>query len=201
MLLGSIASAHAASEFYCCQENASGRRICGDSLPAVCRGQSYRVLDSSGNVIREVGPPLTPEQKAELTLEKARQKRLEEAAREMRRRDQALLDTYSMPEDIDMAQKKAEADINAAILATVARIDVAQVKKKKLEEEAEFYKKKTVPGDLAKQLESVTHEIGLQQELLNVKKRDFETVRTKYDADRKRYQELTGRMSAQQRPR
>lgn len=204
LLLLSLGSAFAGGDFYCCQDNASGRRLCGDTLPPLCRGQAYRVIDSSGNVIKEVGPPLTPEQKAELTLENARRKRMEEAAREQRRKDQALLDTYATLEDIDQAQKKAEADINAAILATIARIDVAHVKRKKLEEEAEFYKKKTMPADLAKQLEAINHEIGLQQELLNVKKHDFDTVRTKYDADRKRYNELTGKpatANSQQRSR
>ena len=193
LLLCGLSSAQAAGEFYCCQDNASGRRICGDTLPPVCRSQSYRVLDSAGNLTREVGPPLTAEQKEEKKLEEIRRKRLEEAAREQRRKDQALLDTYSTLEDIDLAQKKAEADVNAAILSVVSRIDIAHVKRKKLDEEAEFYKKKTLPADLAKQLEAVNHEISTQQELLNVKKHDFETIRSKYDADRKRYLELTGK--------
>lgn len=193
LLLCGLSSAQAASEFYCCLDNASGRRICGDTLPPVCRNQSYRVLDSAGNLTREVGPPLTAEQKEEKKLEEIRRKRLEEAAREQRRKDQALLDTYSTLEDIDLAQKKAEADVNAAILSVVSRIDIAHVKRKKLDEEAEFYKKKSLPADLAKQIEAVNHEISTQQELLNVKKHDFDTIRTKYDADRKRYIELTGK--------
>lgn len=199
-LLGTFAAAQAAGEFYCCPEPGTGRRICGDTLPPQCRGQSYRVLDSLGNLVKEVGPPLTPEQKAELTLEKARQKRLEEAAREQRRRDQALLDTYATPEDIDLAQKKAEADINVAILATIARIDAAYAKRKKLDVEAEFYKKTPMPAELAKQIEAINHEIGLQQNLMTLKQRDFDTVRTKYDADRKRYFELTGKTSKESQP-
>jgi hypothetical protein len=194
ILLASLAtSAGATGEFYCCQDPNSGRRVCGDTLPEQCRGRAYRVLDSGGNVVKEVGPPLTPEQKAELAQETKRKKLLEEASREQRRKDQALLDTYAAPEDIDLAQSKAEADVNLAIQAAQERIVVAQKKRKKFEDEAEFYKKKEMPAELAKQLHALEHEIKLQRELQDVKKREFDVIKAKYDADRKRYGELTGR--------
>lgn len=183
----------AAGELYCCPDPATGRRICGDSLPEQCRGRAYRVLDNNGNVIKEVGPPLTPEQKAEQVLEARRKKQLEDTAREQRYRDQALLDTYATPQDIDLAQKKAESDVNLAIQDTQARINEAGSKRKKFEAEAEFYKKKAMPAELAKELRTLEHEIKIQQELLDVKKREFDTIKAKYDADRKRYYEVTKR--------
>lgn len=189
-------SAQAAGEFYCCQDPASGRRVCGDTLPEQCRGRAYRVLDSGGNVVKEVGAPLTPEQKAEQILENRRKKKQEEADRELRRRDQALLDTYTTPEDIDIAQKKAEADVNVAIQATNDRIATAQKKRNKLADEAEFYKKKAMPPELEKDLRAIEHEIKLQQELVELKKKEFDTIKAKYDADRKRYFELTRRSPA-----
>ncbi|UCV19140.1 hypothetical protein [Ferribacterium limneticum] len=193
LLLISLGTAQAAGEFYCCHDPSTGRRVCGDMLPEQCRGRAYRVLDSGGNIVKEVGAALTPEQKAELVLENRRRKQLEDASREQRRRDQALLDTYAMPEDIDLAQRKAEADVNLAILATITRIDQARTKRKKFENEAEFYKKKALPPDLERDLRALDHEIKLQQELLDIKKRDFEAIKSKYDADRKRYFELTRR--------
>lgn len=193
LLLISLGSAQAAGEFYCCNDPSTGRRVCGDMLPEQCRGRAYRVLDSGGNIVKEVGAALTPEQKAEQALENQRRKQLENASREQRRRDQALLDTYATPEDIDLAQRKAEADVNLTILATITRIDQARTKRKKLEDEAEFYKKKTLPPDLERDLRAIDHEIKLQQELLDIKKRDFGVIKAKYDADRKRYYELTRR--------
>ena len=193
LLLISLGSAQAAGEFFCCHDPSTGRRVCGDVLPDQCRGRAYRVLDSGGNIVKEVGAALTPEQKAEQVAENRRRKQLEDASREQRRRDQALLDTYAMPEDIDLAQKKAEADVNFAILATISRIDQARSKRKKFEDEAKFYKKKALPPDLERDLRALEHEIKLQQELLDIKKRDFEAIKAKYDADRKRYFELTRR--------
>ena len=191
LVLLAVGSAQAASEFYCCQDPANGRRVCGDTLPEQCRGRAYRILDSGGNIVKEVDAPLTPEQKAELVLENKRRKQLEDAGREQRRRDQALLDTYTTAEDIDLAQKKAEADVNLAIQATNERIATAQKKRKKFADEAEFYKKKALPPELEKDLRAIDHEIRLQQELIALKQKEFDTIKAKYDADRKRYFELT----------
>lgn len=200
LLLLSALPAQAAGEFYCCQDPSSGRRVCGDTLPGACRGQSYRLIDNAGNVIKEVGKPLTLEQKAEqLALEKQR-KHQEELAREQRRKDQALLDTYSLPEDIDLAQGKAEADVNFSIKAAQAKIADVQKKRAKLLNEAEFYKKKALPAELDRDLKATEHEIKVQQELIDVKQHDLATIKTKYDADRKRYFELTGRSSSPARP-
>ena len=163
VLLILSASASAAGEFYCCQDPNSGRRVCGDTLPEQCRGRAYRVLDSGGNLVKEVGQALTPEQKAEQVLENRRKKLLEEASREQRRKDQALLDTYATPEDIDLAQGKAEADVNLAIQAAQERIVAARKKRKKFEDEAEFYKKKEIPPELAKQLHALEHEIKVSK--------------------------------------
>ena len=185
-----------AGEFYCCQDISTGRRVCGDILPDQCRGHAYRVFDSNGNVIKEVGPPLTQEQKAEQLIELRRKKQIEEAAREQRRRDQALLDTYATPQDIDLAQSKAEADVAFAIQTGQANIDEARAKRRKFESEAEFYKKKAMPASLAKELSALDHQIKVQQELVDVKTREFGAIKAKYDADRKRYYELTGRTTA-----
>ena len=196
LVLLAVGSAQAASEFYCCQDPANGRRVCGDTLPEQCRGRAYRILDSGGNIVKEVGAPFSPEQKAELILENKRRKQLEDAGREQRRRDQALLDTYTTAEDIDLAQKKAEADVNLAIQATNERIATAQKKRKKFADEAEFYKKKALPPELEKDLRAIDHEIRLQQELIALKQKEFDTIKAKYDADRKRYFELTRRPPA-----
>lgn len=192
LLLVIAASAQAGSEFYCCQD-ANGRRVCSDTLPDQCRGRPYKVLDSAGNLTKEVGPPLTAEERAAQTADNQRKKQQEEAAREQQRKDQALLDTYATPQDIDLSQRKAEADVNLAIAATQAKISTASSKRKKLLDEAEFYRKKGLPPELDKNLRAVEHELKVEQELLDIKKHDFETIRAKYDADRQRYQELTGR--------
>ena len=182
------AAAQQSNKLYCCD----GGRICADSLPVQCRGKAFRILDDKGNVIKEVGPPLTPEQKAQLVLEEKQRKEAEDKLKEQRRKDQALLDTYATLEDIDIAQRKAESDINLAIKDIETKIEASKKKRKKFEDEAEFYKKNTMPAEVTKGLGEADHEIKTQQELLAVKRGDLQTIKTKYDTDRKRYIELTG---------
>jgi type IV secretory pathway VirB10-like protein len=182
------AAAQQSNKLYCCD----GGRICADSLPAQCRGKAFRIYDEKGNVIKEVGPPLTADQKAQLVLEEKQRKEAEEKLKEQRRKDQALLDTYATLDDIDIAQRKAENDINLAIKDIEAKIEASKKKRKKFEDEAEFYKKKTLPAEVAKGLGEADHEIKTQQELLAVKRGDLQSIKTKYDTDRKRYIELTG---------
>jgi hypothetical protein len=125
-------------QIYCCD----GGRICGDSLPEQCRGKAYRILDSGGNVIKEVGPPLTLRAKSKLAPKLCARRNWRMQAKEQRRKDQALLDTYATPQDIDLAQQKAETDVNLAIQAAQNKIDDARKRRQKFENEAEFYKKR-----------------------------------------------------------
>lgn len=204
-LLLLLALPASAGEIYCCPDPTTGRRICEDVVPTQCRGRGYKVLDSGGNLLRDVPPPLTAEQKAQQAQEAKLRKQQEEQLKEQRRKDQALLDTYATPADIDLAQQKAENDLNTAIASAKAQMESLNSSKlQQLEKEAEFYKKKTLPPELVKQLDAAKHEISLLQELINLKQKDFDTVRKKYDADRKRYFELTCRSSVtsnQSRPR
>lgn len=182
----------ATGQLFCCTDPGSGRRVCGDTLPSLCRGQAHRIFDKAGNVIKEVAAPLTPEQKAAAAIEAARVKQLEEDRRERRRIDQALLATYATAEDIDMAQNKAENDVKQTIRTAHEKIVEQQKVQRKLAAEAEFYKRKAMPPDLENNLRTVGHEIRLQQELIELKRKELATIHAKYDMDRRRYFELTG---------
>lgn len=186
-------SAEAAGNFFCCPDPVSGRRTCGDTLPEVCRGKAYRITDGAGNILKEVGPPLTAEQKAEVAAQARRKQEQDDLVREQRRKDQALLDTYSSVHDIEVAQKQAEADLQHAIVSANAQIDVIRQQRWKFENEAEFYKKSTLPPEVARGLREADYGIKLLEETREIKRRDFQTIKAKYDSDRKRYLEVTNR--------
>ena len=65
--------------------------------------------------------------------------------------------------------------------------------RKKYEREAEFYKKKAIPADVAKELREADYSIKLLEETREVKRRDFQTIKAKYDSDRRRYLEIISR--------
>ncbi len=192
VLLLALAASHAlaappgpppgAPALFCCVHN--GRSVCADSFPEQCRGKPYRVLDSKGNLLKEVGPPMSAEQKA--AAEAA-----EKQAKDQKRQDQALLDTYSNVKEVDLARERAEALHNTAIINAEAQIDVLQKKRKKLETEA----KAGGPAapQIARELKTNAEEMKAQEDIRDSRKREVEAVRAKYEADRKRYLELSGR--------
>ncbi len=185
LLLGSVGVQ--AANLYCCQDPASGRRVCADGLPEQCRGKPYRILDSAGNVVKEVEGALTPEQRAQRAADAKRQRELDEAARIQRRKDQALLETYGSLDDIETARQRAESEVQEAIRQTEQRIAAVQKERKRWADEAEFYKRRTLPADVDSGLRNADYEIKAQTELLDAKQRELELVRKKYDEDRRRF--------------
>lgn len=184
----------AGNNMICCQVD--GRKVCGDSMPAQCIGKAYSLVNDRGIVIRHVDAPKSEEQKEQdaIVAKKKRDAELAEklADKEQQRRDRALLDTYGSEKDIDVLRARAEQDVTSAIKQAEARVAESQKRKKKLEAEAEFYKNKPLPDEVRKGIKESEFEIKAQQELIDVKQKDLLAVRAKYDAEKRRYRELTG---------
>lgn len=182
----------AAGALFCCADD-NGKQVCGDILPQACYGRAYRELGDSGRTTRRVEAPLTAEQRVQRAAEEERRKAEEEALKEQKRKDRALLDTYGTEKDIETLRRRAELDVNLSIKAAEEKIAEARKKREKLEGEAEFYKKKQLPAEIAKGMRDVDYEIKAQGSVIESKKRDLETIRAKFEEDRRRFLELSRR--------
>lgn len=192
LLLGFAHSASQAGVLYCCNDE-RGKQVCSDLLPQACYGRAYREIGESGFVQRHVDAPLTAEQRAQRAAEDAQRKADEEVLKEQRRKDVALLNTYSSVKDIELMRERAEQDAQAAIRAAEVKIAAARLQRKKYEDEAEFYKKKTLPPEIDKGLRDADLEIRAQGSIIEVKKKEMGMIRAKYDDDTRRYLELSRR--------
>lgn len=195
LALSGAGSAAAAGQFYCCNDD-HGKQVCGDILPPACYGRAYRELGSSGRTVRNVDAPLTAEQRAQRVAEEEQRKEREAALKEQKRKDQALLETYATEKDIETLRRRAENDVNLSIKAAEDKIAEAYKQRKKFENEAEFYKKKQLPAQVDKGLRDADAEVAAQMTVIASKKKDLETIRVKYDEDRRRFLELTRRAPA-----
>ena len=182
-------SALAAGNFFCCND-ASGKQVCGDILPQACYGRAYRELGSNGQTIRTVDAPLTAEQRIQREAEEEKRKREEEKRKEQQRKDQALLNTYGNEQDIELMRKRAEGDVLKAIANAEKKIVEIRQQRKKFENEAEFYKKKTLPHEVQKGLADADSDINSQEVFIAEKKKELEVIRAKYDEDKRRFVEL-----------
>ncbi len=173
--------------------DAKGKTYYTQVPPTECFGRDTQEMNKSGTIIRknQTSAPLTPEQLQ--AREGDRKKKLEEdeKAKEERRKNLALLNTYSSEKDIDDARARALKEAQDAIAETEKRIAGAQQRQKELAVEKEFYAKKPVPFKLKQEMTNVDIEIKTQTELLDAKKREISTINAKYDLDKRRYVELT----------
>ena len=189
------ASSLAAPSIFCCN-NEAGRQVCGDVLPSACYGRAYRELGYTGRTARTVEAPLTGEQRVQRAAEEQRRSEQERLLNEQRRKDQALLNTYGSEKDIEIMRSRAERDLATAIKAAEERIAEIRRQRKKFEDEAEFYKKRQLPADVAKGLRDADQEIRAQESVIESKKKDLDAIRLKYDEDLRRFVELSKRPPA-----
>ncbi|TXG86933.1 MAG: hypothetical protein E6R10_09010 [Rhodocyclaceae bacterium] len=186
----------AGANIFCCNDE-RGKQVCGDILPMACVGRAYREINQVGMVVRIVEAPLSPEMKALRAQEERKKQEVEEAAREQRRMDAALAQTYGNEADIDLMRQRAEADVHKSIAAANEKIAEAKRRRKKFENEAEFYKKKQVPPEVEKGLKEEDYEIRAQEELIEAKKREFDLIKAKFDEDKRRFREMKARSRTQ----
>lgn len=183
---------------FCCNDD-GGRQVCSDILPPQCYGRAYREINERGITIRRIEAPLTAEQRAQREAEQRRKRDEERLVQEQRRKDLALLQTYSTAQDIDIFRARTIKDLERSIADTKERQEELRGKQKTLLEEAEFYKKKPMPAELRNAIKNNEAEIQTLQNLIDLRNRDIEAANAKYDEDKRRYLELVRDKSASPR--
>ena len=175
---------------YKCRD-ANGKVYYTQVPPRECLGRDTQELNKSGVVVKQSERAATS---AEIQARDAAQKKKaeqDEAAREERRKNTALLNTYSSEKDIEDQRTQALKEAQEQIAATEKSIAGAQKRQKDLESEKEFYVKKPMPPKLKQEISNIDIEIKNQTALLEAKKKEIDTINAKYDQDKKRYVELT----------
>lgn len=178
------------TDVFCCEVE-GGKHLCGNPMPPQCLTRARREM-TPGGTVRQVTAPLTPEQKAEQEAAAARKKKEDEQRAEQRRKDAALVASYASEKDIDAKRDRALAQANQFLKQAQDRYADIQKAKQKLDDEAEFYKKKTMPPQLQVQMKQNQSELAAQQGVLEGRKQDIEAIRARFEQEKKRYVELTG---------
>jgi hypothetical protein len=184
-----LAEASAAT-IYCC-DDANGRPVCGDVLPAACYGRAYREKGPQGTIRREVAAPLGAEEIARRKADEQRRKDEEATQLKQRRLDQALLETYGSVDDIDRRRDRELGEIERSLEEARTREVELQARRKRLEQDVEFYKGRQVPRELATSLRAIDSELATFGALFETKAKEIEAARARFAADRARYSELT----------
>ena len=193
-----LAPAAAQERMYKCVD-ARGKVYYTQVPPPECLGRDTQELNKSGTLIRKNPAALSPAQVQARDAERKKKIEDEERAKEERRKNLALLNTYSSEKDIEDARTRALKEAQGAIEDTERVIAGARKRRQELETEKEFYVKKPMPFKLKQEITNNEIEIRNQTSLLDAKKKEISTINAKYDEDKRRYVELTSGKAASQR--
>ena len=182
--------AHA--QIYICKDSA-GRTLTSDRPIPECAARAMREMNRNGVVKREIAAPLTAEQKHQLQIEQERQKVQADAAREVQRRDQAMLERFHNEGDIELARQRALADGKDKIRQELARVSALEKQLKDATAEAQRQAgKKTMAAELRMKVEEAKIALDGEQQRVLQRKTELAQVDGLFDDTLKRYRELTG---------
>jgi hypothetical protein len=180
----------AAQKLYKYTDPATGKTVYTERLPAEAAGKANEQLNRQGTVVKRESAAPTADELAAREADRKRKLDEEAAAREERRKNQALLNTYASEKDIDEARARALAANDEAIKDAERKLAEAQKRQKQLAGEAEFFQKKPMPSQLKLDIQNNQSELRTHGELLDAKRKDTAAINAKYDEDKRRYVEL-----------
>lgn len=171
-----------------------GKRYYGSTLPKQCMGQPIEQLNSRGLVVKRIDPEGDDKARAAKAAELAAKREREDTAKEESRRNRALLATYTSEKDIDEARRRSLAENQKTVGEIQRRIDGIRKDQLKYSKEMEFYTGKNKPPfKLSRDIKNAEIDLKAQEGLLAAKRKEVESINHKYDDDKKRYAELTGK--------
>ena len=189
-VLAALPLACAAETYRCIAKD--GKRYYGSIIPAECQGRPVELLNAQGLVVKRIDPEGAEKERLAKEASDARKRQEESAARESARRNQALLATYTSEKDIDDARARALAENIKATQQVASRIEELRKQQAGYQKDADQYKGKgEPPAGLQHDLKTAEADIRAQEQLLEVKKREADTINARYDDDKKRYSALS----------
>jgi hypothetical protein len=165
----------------------------GDTLPPQYADRASTELSNGGRVLKRHDAALTPEQIKARAEEQARQKAEKQKVLEQKRKDSALLNTYTSEEEIDLARDRNLQQEDLVIKGTELRLKAVRARLDGYRKQSADFtlRKRPIPADLREDITGAEEEARRLQELIQQKQQDKEEVRARYNADKKRYRELT----------
>jgi hypothetical protein len=199
-LLPLAAAAQSQTTFRC--QGTDGKKYYGNTIPQQCYGRLVEQLNNQGMVIRRIEPEAKSNKDPEAeAAEKAAKEKLEAASRETMRRNRALLATYTSEKDIEEQRARALSDNHKAVREQEERVADLKKRRSGFDKELEFYQDKSgktkVPPKLQEEIRQADFDLKVQQDSLDVKKKEVDNINAKYDDDKHRFLVLSGKNPAE----
>lgn len=175
--------------------DAQGNVQYSDTLPPASAGRGNAEISKTGQTVKKTES--AEEKRARLTreAEAAEKKKIE---LEQKRKDRALLSTYTTEQEIDLARDRALEHHNLAIKSAQTRLKPVMASLEEMTGKIRVLKSagKPVQPYLQQQYEAKLGEAQDIQAQIKTNEDAQVAVRARYEADKKRFLELTGKTPA-----
>ena len=170
----------------------------GETIPPEYADKDRAELNKSGRVVKKLDVRTPEELRAERDAKNqadAKKREDEKAAFERARRDKMLVNTYSNIDEIDLARKRNLQQIELRIDGINTQIKIASDNLLGLQKEASGYtnRNREIPASLQEDLQEAQARLDKLQKDLEKPATEKAGLEARYDADKARYRELTGK--------
>lgn len=165
----------------------------GETIPPEYANKD-RVEMDKGRVTKKV-EIMSAEDRAAKKEADAKKREENQVVLDQKRHDATLINTYSSADEIDLARKRNLQQVEARITSNQSQVKLANDNLKTLQQEAEKLTKagKPIPDSLNEELQQAQTQVAKRQKNLDASLAEKAAVEAKFDADKVRYKELTGK--------
>ena len=161
-----------------------------DKMPPEAINKASVELNKEGITVKKNDPAMTPDQRRVRDAEEERVRQTARAHEEIERKDRALLQTYTTESEIDLARRRALGTIDGQVQSAQAYTATLNKRKQEISTRVATFGDQPLPPSIERELTSVNDELDKQAELIASKRKEIAMVNARYDADKRRWQEL-----------
>lgn len=165
-----------------------GQTHYGETIPPEYANSDTKVLEKNRVIDRKDGFDVKQQQESKIDPEVAK------AAKEAKRRDEALLNTYSSEKEIDLSRQRNLLQVEARVNSFTTMLKSAKESLEGLYKEREGFTKQNrkIPQSLEEDIVEGEALVAKRQKELDTSQNEMDVVKARYDADKQRYRELKG---------
>jgi len=192
LILGSLLSVNVNAKLFKWVDD-NGTTHYGETIPPKYANRNVSELNKQGRVQRRI-VVLTPEEKRAQRAALAKKKAQDKIDIQTKRRDKALLSTFSNENEIDLARDRGLKQVNARINSVNSMIGSAKAALAGLKNEQNGLSKqsKAIPKSLLDDIADKQSRIARLQRDLRQNEIESAKVTARFNADKLRYRELKG---------
>lgn len=178
-----------------CWKDKSGKTVgCGDKVPPEYQDNAQRELNKRGMTVKQTDAALTADQKQSLAAESERKKVEAQKQLEDKRRDRALLDSFTTEKEIDLKRSRdiQQIEINISAQQTNLKNTTDRQHEVRVKMDQFTREKKPVPVAIQEDFDRLDGEKAKIQAQILQKRREIVERNGAYDAMKARFMELKG---------